>query len=379
MHIRTRSPGACQPAVPARASTHRAAVAAALACLALGALAGAASEAYDASGASRAPAAPGAPEVAEISGASEAPAAYKSGWGPYGVQILDNHTLPADPGQRSLRARIAYPDGAGPFPLVVYSHGFNCYRESYAGLTDHWASHGYVVVLPEHPDCPTAEARMTPEDIRNLLYIRISDVGRVLEALFAPDQDIPGLTGRIDYERKAVAGHSFGGMVAQITWGQPLKDLHSTGKVSYALGFDAAVVMSGVGEMPQMADGSFDEIAGPVMVTGGTLDLGNIGGPTVYPWEWRMAAYYLSPPGHKYSVILEEGDHYLGGLICRDDRGGPENKGGAHDAEGLEIFAGATTAFLDAWLRKDAAARRFLDNFDEHASLTSGRARFEQK
>ncbi|MCY4340437.1 MAG: hypothetical protein OXE48_03590 [Gammaproteobacteria bacterium] len=308
-----------------------------------------------------------------------APEAYKTEWGPHGVQVIDNHRLPANPGQRRLRARIAYPDGAGPFPLVVYSHGFNCYRESYSGLTDHWASHGYVVVLPEHPDCPTAEARMTPEDIRNLLYIRISDVGRVLDALFAPDQEIPGLSDRIDWKRKAVAGHSFGGMVAQITWGQPLKDLHSTDNVSYALGFDAAVVMSGVGQMPQMADGSFNQIRGPLMVTGGTLDLGNIGGPTIYPWEWRMAPYLLSPAGRKYSVVLEEGDHYLGGLICREDRGGPDNKGGAHDAEGLAILAGATTAFLDAWLKKDAAARSFLDAFDQHAELTAGRARFARK
>ncbi|WP_446830762.1 alpha/beta hydrolase family protein [Candidatus Foliamicus sp.] len=317
--------------------------------------------------------------LALVSAAVAAPNAYKTVWGPYAVQVIDNHMLPAEPGQRSLRARIAYPDADGPFPLVVYSHGFNCYRESYSGLTDHWASHGYVVVLPEHPDCPTAEARMTPEDIRNLLYIRISDVGRVLEALFAQDQEIPGLSGRIDFERKAVAGHSFGGMIAQVVWGQPLKDLHSAERVSYALGFDAAIVMSGVGEMPPMADGSFNEIPGPVMVTGGTLDLGNIGGPTIYPWEWRMAAYSLSPPGRKYSVVLEEGDHYLGGLICRDDRGGPDNRGGAHDDEGLTILAGATTAFLDAWVKNDRDARRFLEDFEQRAALTDGRARFAQK
>ena len=173
--------------------------------------------------------------------------------------MIENHTLPGESGQRSLRARIAYPDGEGPFPLVVYSHGFNCYRDSYSGLTDHWASHGYAVVLPEHPDCPTSQARLSPEDVRNLLYIRISDVARVLDALFAPGQEIPGLTGRIDYERKAIAGHSFGGMIAQVTWSQPLKDLHSTEKVRYALGFDAAIVMSGVGQMPQMAEGSFNE------------------------------------------------------------------------------------------------------------------------
>ena len=307
------------------------------------------------------------------------PEAYKTGWGLHGVHVIENHTLPGESGQRSLRARIAYPDGEGPFPLVVYSHGFNCYRESYAGLTDHWASHGYVVVLPEHPDCPTSQAKLSPEDVRNLLYIRISDVARVLDALFAPGQEIPGLTGRIDYERKAIAGHSFGGMIAQVTWSQPLKDLHSTEKVSYALGFDAAIVMSGVGQMPQMAEGSFDETPGPVLVTGGTLDTGNTGGPTVFPWEWRMSAYDLSPPGHKYSVILEEGDHYLGGLICREDRGGPENKGGAHDTEGLEILAGVTTAFLDAWLNKDAAAMLFLEEFEHQADITAGRARFAQK
>ena len=317
--------------------------------------------------------------AASCASASAAPAAYKAEWGPLGVHVIDNHVLPAAPGQRSLRARIAYPDGEGPFPLVVYSHGFGCYRESYAGLTDHWASHGYAVVLPEHPDCPTSEAKLSPEDVRNLLYIRISDVARVLDALFAPGQELPGLTGRIDYERKVIAGHSFGGMIAQITWGQPLKDLHSSETVSYALGFDAAIVMSGVGQMPQMAEDAFDQTPGPVLVTGGTLDTGNTGGPTVFPWEWRMSAYNLSPPGHKYSVVLEEGDHYLGGLICREDRGGPDNQGGAHDTEGLEILAGVTTAFLDAWLKNDTAAKRFLEEFQQHAAITAGRARFAQK
>lgn len=308
-----------------------------------------------------------------------APAAYKTDWGPHGVHVIENHMLPSAPGQRDLRARIVFPDGEGPFPLVVYSHGFNCYRESYAGLTDHWASHGYAVVLPEHPDCPTSPGKLSPEDIRNLLYIRISDVARVLDSLFAPGQDIPGLTGRIDYERKVIAGHSFGGMIAQVIFGQPLKDLHSSEIVSYALGFDAAIVMSGVGQMPQMADGSFGQLTGPVLVTGGTLDTGNTGGPTIFPWEWRMSAYDLSPPGEKYSVVLEEGDHYLGGLICRDDRGGPDNKGGAHDAGGLEILAGVTTAFLDARLNDDPAAKQFFEDFAANARITAGRARFARK
>ena len=308
-----------------------------------------------------------------------APAAYKTEPGPYAFRVIGNHVLPAEDGQRSLRARIAYPQAEGPFPLVVFSHGFACYRESYSGLTDHWASHGYVVVQPEHPDCPTSPTRLRPQDATGIHYIRISDVERVLDALFAPGEEIPGLTGNIDYGRKVMAGHSFGGMIAQIIWGQPLKDPDTSESVSHALDFDAAIIMSGPGPMPQMADGAFTEMRGPMLVSGGTRDTRNAGDGVIYPWEWRLLSYELSPPGNKYSVVLEDGDHYLGGQICRDDRGGPQNRGGAPDVEGQTILAGVSTAFLDAWLLDDAAARQFLEEFDRHAGITGGRARFARK
>lgn len=308
-----------------------------------------------------------------------APAAYKTEPGPHQVQVIDNHVLPAENDQRSLRARIVFPQAGGPFPLVVFSHGFACYRESYAGLTDHWASHGYVVVQPEHPDCPTSPTRLRAQDAGRIHYIRISDIERVLAALFAAGEEIPGLTGNIDYSRKVMAGHSFGAMITQIIWGQPLKDPDTSESVSHALDFDAAIIMSGPGPMPQMAGSAFAELRGPMLVSGGTRDTRNAGDGVIYPWEWRLQSYELSPPGNKYSVVLEEGDHYLGGQICRDDRGGPQNRGGAPDIEGQTILAGVSTAFLDAWMNGDAAARQFLDEFDQHAGITGGRARFARK
>jgi len=167
----------------------------------------------------------GWPALAQPEGAA---AAYKTAPGPHAVQVIGNHVLPAEAGQRRLRARIVFPEGEGMFPLVVFSHGFVCYRENYADLTDHWASHGYVVAQPEHPDCPTSERRLSAQGARNLHYIRISDVSRVLDALFAPGEHIPGLTGKIDYSRRVMAGHSFGAMITQIIWGQPLKDPESS-------------------------------------------------------------------------------------------------------------------------------------------------------
>lgn len=38
----------------------------------------------------------------------------------------------------------------GPFPLVVYSHGNGGLRYVSAFLTEHLASHGFIVVAPDH-------------------------------------------------------------------------------------------------------------------------------------------------------------------------------------------------------------------------------------
>ena len=49
-----------------------------------------------------------------------------------------------------------------------------------------------------------------------------------------------------------------------------------------------------------------------------------------------MSAYTLAPDGEKYSLVLEQGDHYLGGLIGRNE---PADPG---DTEGLAILQLAT-------------------------------------
>jgi hypothetical protein len=139
--------------------------------------------------------------------------------------------------------------------------------------------------------------------------------------------------------------------------------------------------MSGVGRMPpipgmpQIAKMSVDPFAGltgPLIATGGTLDEGNVGTGEIFPWQWRMSAYTESPPGDKYYLALENADHYLGGLICRD------NRGGEADPEAVHIVRAAQTAFLDAYIKQDAEALNWLRTTDFKA-LTDGRATFETK
>lgn len=273
--------------------------------------------------------------------------------------------------QRDIALRIAAPAQAGRYPVVVFSHGAFCYPQNYAPVTEHWVTHGYIVIAPDHLDSPNNRSRMTPEQVARLLDSRIRDLTFVADSV-EPLMVQAGLGARADTTRMAIAGHSFGGMLAQIKAGLSLKGPGGE-TVSHAdPRFRAAVVMSGVGPMPQMAEGAFAGLRGPLIASGGTLDEGNVGTGQIFPWEWRMSPYTLAPPGDKYSVVLEQGDHYLGGLICREDRGGED------DPEGVAIVRALQVAFLDAYLKDDREARRFLRTADI-SKLTGSRARFERK
>lgn len=294
---------------------------------------------------------------------------YKIEVGPFTTGVVDSLSVRDAVQERDVTLRVVYPEGAGISPLVVFSSGMFCYPQMYDRITAHWASHGYIVVVPNHLDSPNL-GKIKPEYLSILLSSRVRDMSFVLDAL---DEIETNADVNIDRERIAVAGHSFGGMITMVKSGLYLKpDEYKYPGETADDRFSAAVVMSGVGQMQQMRDDAFDGLTGPLIATGGTLDLGNVGTGVEYPWEWRMSGYTLSPPGDKYSVALENADHYLGGLICRDNRGGDA------DPEGVAIDRAMTTAFLDAYIKGDESARRFLQTADV-AAITNGRAMYAQK
>lgn len=294
---------------------------------------------------------------------------YKIDTGPYATKILESTTLRDAVQERDVSLRVLYPESAGIFPLVVFSPGMFCFPQMYDRIASHWASHGYIVVVPNHLDSPNL-GKIKPEYLAKLLSSRVRDMSFVLDAV---DDIEAGIDLQIDRQRIAVAGHSFGGMITMIKSGLYLKaDQYIYPGETADQRFSAAVVMSGVGQMKQMRDDAFDGLTGPLMATGGTLDTGNVGDGVEHPWEWRMTGFTMSPPGDKYSVALENADHYLGGLICRD------NRGGEADPEGVAIDRAMTTAFLDAYLKEERLARTFLQTADI-AALTNGRAMYSRK
>jgi pimeloyl-ACP methyl ester carboxylesterase len=301
--------------------------------------------------------------------------------GPYEVQSNNELSLHDAVQDRDVHLQVAWPSGNGPYPVVVFSHGAFCYSQQYVRITDFWVSHGYIVISPDHLDSPNGP-KMKPVDIPKMLVSRSRDMSFVLDSLDEIEVRIPELKGRIDHSHAAAAGHSFGGMIAMLKTGLKMESQVDGASVDLTDDrFTAAVVMSGVGQMkpmkilpqvPTMSADAFSGLTTALIASGGTQDQGNVGTGEIYPWEWRMSPYRLAPPGDKYEVVVENADHYLGGLICRD------NKGGEDDPVAVEVVRSAQTAFLDAYIKQDQAALGWLRTTD-FAAMSDGRAKLEYK
>ncbi len=103
----------------------------------------------------------------------------------------------------------------GPFPVVVFSHGFGLSPTFYNTLVEHYASRGFVVLGPEHNEA------MDPSfgGLWKALVDRPGDIHRTLDkaaALTAPGGRLQGL---LDMSRVAAVGHSYGGYTALASGG----------------------------------------------------------------------------------------------------------------------------------------------------------------
>ena len=298
---------------------------------------------------------------------------YKFDSGPFEVRIIDELVIRDPVQERDITLRVLVPDGAGPFPLVVFSTGAFCYPQMYDRVTAHWASHGYVVVVPNHIESPNNDAPPTPDQYPDFLPSRVRDVSFVLDAAETIARDA-GIDGEIDVGRAAIAGHSFGAVISGIKIGMYIREEYrgSWGEL-YDDRFKAAVLLSAPGpNMKEMEDNAFEGVRKPFIASGGTNDVGRVDPGDLTPAQWRMQAYLLAPPGDKYSVITEGTDHYMGGLICNAERGeGPDHAAVAN-------VRAMTTAFLDAYIRQDPDAMNFLRTA-EVSELTDGQASYQYR
>ncbi len=100
----------------------------------------------------------------------------------------------------------------GPFPVVLFSHGFGGYPEQSSFLTDHLATWGFVVVAPDHR---TRDLKAVYGGTAKDNHQDLTDLRQAL-ALVKSMNTTRGtlLTGKLDLTRVASLGHSAGGGAA---------------------------------------------------------------------------------------------------------------------------------------------------------------------
>ena len=148
----------------------------------------------------------------------------------------------------------------GPFPLVVFGHGFAVTPALYARLLQSWARAGYVVVAPEFP-LENAHAPGGPDE--SDLVNQPQDISFVISSLLAQSNVGSGpLAGVIDPAHIAVAGQSDGAETAlAVADSRRFRDPR----------VGAAVILSGA-EMSGVGGYGFAPGGPPLLAVQGTAD-----------------------------------------------------------------------------------------------------------
>ena len=238
------------------------------------------------------------------------------------IRLPDGRRVP-----RSIDTTVRYPAAGGPYPLIVFGHGFALTPETYSALLHAWMRVGYVVAAPWFPlERADAPGGPTQADLVN----EPRDVSFAISRLLALAARPGGvLEGRIDPSRIAVAGHSDGGVTAlAVAYDRRFRDQR----------IRAAIVLSGAA-LPGM--GPFPRRGPPLLAVQGTAD--RINTPATTAYFFRLA--------RRPKFLL-----WLLGASHRPPYTGQEPQ--------LAIVERATAAFLDHYLKSqplrafDRAAQR---------------------
>jgi predicted dienelactone hydrolase len=227
-------------------------------------------------------------------------------------------------GDQTLPVIVRYPaaaDGAvtgGPYPLVVFSQGFDIAAESYSGLLDAWTHAGYVVADPTYPDTSPGSALDEADIIEHP-----AELSAVITALIDAGGDSSSpLHGAINPHRVGIVGHSDGGDVTLATAANTCcRDPRVT----------AAVILSGA-ELSSFGGSYYGAGSVPLLVVQGSADTVNL------PADSQ--ALYDAAPQPKYFLDLLGADHR-----------GPYLGGGTDES----IVIAVTVDFLDGYLDGDSS------------------------
>ncbi len=213
----------------------------------------------------------------------------------------------------------------GPFPLVVFGHGFDLTPASYTRLLQSWARAGYVVAAPVFP-LENADAPGGPNE--SDLINQPADMSFVISQMLAASRASTGLlAGLVNPSQIAVSGHSDGGDTAlAVAYNATFRDPR----------VKAAVILSGA-EIPGVGGFTFPPGGPPLLATQGTADTVNL------PSATNAFFAVARPPKYLLSLI---GAAHLPPYSYQQPQ--------------LSIVERVSIAFLNGYLKHESGALRRL-------------------
>ncbi len=206
---------------------------------------------------------------------------------------------------------------AGPFPLIVFSQGFDISPEAYAGLLNAWSAAGYVVADPAYPyTSPNAAGGVIRTDIVH----HPGDLSFLITTLIGDGSQTGNtLDGLVNAHEIGVVGQSDGGDVS-------LAAVANSCCRDARIG--AAVILSGA-ELTWFPGTYYSTGSAPLLVVQGTNDL------TMNPVTCSVTLYNEAPAPKYYLAMI--GQTHLSAYVPS----GPARN----------VVAAASIDFFNAYLR----------------------------
>ncbi len=215
-----------------------------------------------------------------------------------------------------------------PAPLLVFSHGFTSDRLHYQYLAEHLASHGYIIVVPEHIG---SNSKFKEAFLRGELSVDVSPLeffNRPLDITYLLNriENHPEFQELVNWEQVGVLGHSFGGNTALVLSGAPINQarisqvcLQPTLNVSVLLQCRASYLPPGDYNLQDprikavfavspvtssiLGPESMSKIPIPTMILGGTQDyIAPFIDEQAHPFLWLTTQ-------NKYLGVMDGGSH----------------------------------------------------------------------
>ncbi|MGQ4714181.1 alpha/beta hydrolase family protein [Streptomyces anulatus] len=267
-------------------------------------------------------------------------------------------TVPAPGRSVDLQVKVTAPLSGRNLPVIVFSHGNAWSLDGYEPLVDRWAAAGFVVVQPTHLDSRRNGIGWDDPRFATIWRVRIADLHAVLDGLGDILVQAGGLEARVDRERIAVVGHSWGAQTAGAILGARVLDADGVPGEDFshpAVSAGALIAATGTGDtltpfaaehLPFMRP-DYSTMTTPALVVAGGRDRSQLStrGP-----EWFTDAYHLSP-SPKSLLAIAEGEHTLGGLA-----GETVAETTDEDPARVALVADAVSAYLLDALKLDNAA-----------------------